>query len=400
MDYKSRFKAHKCCIIMPTYNNDQTLEQVITSILPYTDDLIVVNDGATDKTADILDKFQGQIQVLTHEENKGKGTALRNGFKYGRQKGYDYAITIDSDGQHFADDFSSFLNEIDDNPDTLVIGARNMTQENVPGKSSFGNKFSNFWFFVDTGIKLTDTQSGFRLYPIKAMEGARYITTRFEFEVEVIVKAAWRGIKVKNIPIKVHYEPGKKRISHFKPAKDFTRISILNTWFFILALVYYIPKRFLLSLTRENIRKFLKKHLFNKDEPVRIKVFSIGFGVFMGIFPVWGYQMIIGVAISHLLKLNKALFLVASNISLPPFIPFIIFGSYKLGGVFMENPKDDLLFSSGMSFETIKDNLFQYLLGAVILSSVMGALASLVTWLYFLIKGSKEHEKENSLTSH
>ncbi|UII28862.1 DUF2062 domain-containing protein [Fulvivirga maritima] len=385
---------------MPTYNNDQTLEQVIESILPYTDDLIVVNDGATDNTANILGKFTGQIQGITHEENQGKGIALRNGFKYALEQGYEYAITIDSDGQHFADDFSSFLQEIDDNPNTLVIGARNMTQENVPGKSSFGNKFSNFWFWVDTGIKLTDTQSGFRLYPIKAMQGTRYITSRFEFEVEVIVKAAWRGIEVKNIPIKVHYEPGKKRISHFKPAKDFTRISILNTWFFILALIYYIPKRFILSLTRENIRKFLKKHLFNKEEPVRTKVFSIGFGVFMSIFPVWGYQMIIGVAISHLLKLNKALVLVAANISLPPFIPFIIFGSYKLGGLFMENPKNNLLFSSGISFENIKDNLFQYLVGAVVLSVIMGTFASVVTWLYFLIKGSNEHEKENSITSH
>ena len=400
MDYKSTFKAYKCCIIMPTYNNDQTLQQVVTSVLAYTDDVIVVNDGATDNTAQILASFKDQIQLITHEQNQGKGMALRNAFKYACDKGYDHAITIDSDGQHFAEDFSFFIEELKTNPDALVIGARNMTQENVPGKSSFGNKFSNFWYYVDTGIKMSDTQSGFRLYPIRKMQGIKYLTKKFEFEVEVIVKAAWKGIPVKNVPIKVHYEPGKGRVTHFRPFKDFTRISILNTWFFILALFYYMPKRSLKHLTRENIRKFFKEQLFNKEEPVKTKALSVGFGVFMGIFPVWGYQMLIGVAVAHYFKLNKALFLVAANISFPPFIPLIIFGSYKVGALFMTNPRNDLLFNSGVTMDSVKGNLSQYFLGAVILSIIMGVLAGTLTWLYFLIKRSQNDETQKSVSSH
>ncbi|UII34798.1 DUF2062 domain-containing protein [Fulvivirga ulvae] len=399
MNYQSLFQLHKCCVVIPTYNNAGTLSQVITGVLKYSSNVIVVNDGATDDTPEILRSFNNRIQVINHSKNQGKGAALKNAFKYALSKGYHYAITIDSDGQHFVDDLPGFLEQIEKEPNSLVIGARNMDQENVPGKSSFGNKFSNFWFYVDTGLKLTDTQSGYRLYPIRKMQGIRYMTSRFEFEVEVIVKAAWKGITVKNIPVRVHYEPGKKRISHFRPFTDFTRISILNTWFFILAVLYYIPFRFIKSLTRENIRKFAQKNLFNKDEPIRVKALSIGFGVFMGIFPIWGYQMIVGLALSHLMKLNKALFIVAANISIPPMIPVVIYASYKLGAFFVDNPRDDLLFHSGITYDMIKANLVQYVVGAIVLALAMGILAWLLTLLYFMVRRPFKSEAGDSFTS-
>src|SRR5690606_37082592 len=129
--------------------------------------------------------------------------------------------------------------------------------------------------------------------------------------------------------------------------KDFTRISVLNTYLVTLALLYYIPLRFLKSLTAENIKAFIKKNFFDETEPAYKKALSIGFGVFMGIFPVWGYQLIIGISLSHLLKLNKAIFILAAHISIPPMIPFIIYGSYRLGAFFVKNPQNDILFSQG-----------------------------------------------------
>jgi len=368
-------------VVVPTYNNAGTLEEVIKGLLTFTNNLIVVNDGSTDRTPDILSDFESQVTIINHKQNKGKGTALRNAFKEAEKQGYEYVITIDSDGQHFPSDLSVFLDVIEKQPNTLVIGARNMTQENVPGKSSFGNKFSNFWFWVETGIKLNDTQSGYRLYPVKAMKGIKYLTNRFEFEVEVIVKSAWKGIRVINQPVQVHYEPGDKRVSHFRPIPDFTRISILNTYLVTLALLYYIPRRFLKSLTRENIKAFLQKYFFNKDESAARKAFSIGFGVFMGIFPVWGYQMLLGVTLAHFMRLNKALFLVAANISLPPLIPFIIYGSYELGAFMVAEPKHDLFFSAGLTYELVKDNLFQYIVGAIGLAVVSGVFATILSFL-------------------
>ncbi len=386
MDSKSLFDTHKCCVVIPTYNNDKTLQQVITDVLEYTNNVIVVNDGATDRTKEIIDSFGDKITVIHHSVNQGKGVALRNSFEKARELGYTHAITIDSDGQHFASDLPAFLKEAIKNPTTLVIGARDMAQAGIPGKSSFGHKFSNFWYWVETGITLEDTQSGYRLYPVKALEKIKFYTNRFEFEIEVIVKAAWKGLDIKNIPVQIYYEPGDNRVTHFRPFADFSRISVLNTYLVTLAILYYIPLRFVKNLSHKKIRSFFKDNLFNKEETASRKAYSIGFGVFMGIFPIWGYQMIVGVALAHLMKLNKALFLVAANISIPPIMPFIIYGSYKLGALLVPNPKNDFFFTSGFSLELVKDNIIQYVAGAVALSVLAGLLATLLSFLIVKLK--------------
>src|SRR5690606_27606948 len=120
----------------------------------------------------------------------------RQGFELATSLGYRFAITIDSDGQHFPDDIPVFIHALltEKEDMLLLIGARNMTQASVPKKSSFGNKFSNFWYLVETGIKLSDTQSGFRLYPIHYLQHLKFYTRKFEFEIEAIVRAAWNDV--------------------------------------------------------------------------------------------------------------------------------------------------------------------------------------------------------------
>ena len=193
--YRKRMAELKCCILIPTYNNAHTLGKVIQSVLEFTEQVLVVNDGATDATPEILKTFP-QLRVLTHEQNKGKGVALRNGFNFARDNDYDYCITIDSDGQHSAEDIPKFIDKLEESPASIIMGSRNMEQSSVPGKSSFGHAVSNFWFRFETGINLPDTQSGFRLYPLKSLKPIFFFTTKFEFEIEVIVKAAWHGIPV------------------------------------------------------------------------------------------------------------------------------------------------------------------------------------------------------------
>ena len=181
------------CVIIPTYNNDKTLNRVIEGVLIYTNQIIIVDDGSTDQTSAIL-KTYPNLKPIHFSKNKGKGMALREGFKKALSLGYNYAITIDSDGQHYPDDIPVFIEALKKYKDALFIGSRNMTHDSVPKGSSFGNKFSNFWFWAETGIKLTDTQSGFRLYPLNPISKIKYYTNKFEFEIEVIVKAAWRGV--------------------------------------------------------------------------------------------------------------------------------------------------------------------------------------------------------------
>jgi glycosyltransferase involved in cell wall biosynthesis len=188
---------------------------------------------------------------VTYQKNRGKGYALRTGFSFAVSQGFEYAITMDSDGQHYAADLISILNAFRENPGVIIVGARNMEQSTVPGKSSFGNKFSNFWFWVTTGITMQDTQSGYRLYPIQRMRNLNFFTRKFEFEIEVLVRSSWDGIPVVNVPVKVFYPEKGKRITHFRPFKDFTRISILNTVLVTIALLYIKPRDLWRSLKKK-----------------------------------------------------------------------------------------------------------------------------------------------------
>ena len=380
---KLKFVEQNCCVIIPTYNNQKTIAEVVTETLKYTDRIIVVNDGATDDTPRILNKFEekylNQITLIHQPKNLGKGMALRTAFKKALELGYRYAITIDSDGQHFPSDFEHFLNKIQLEPDSLIIGARNMNSENVPGGSSFGNKFSNFWFLVETGKKMPDTQSGYRLYPIKKMQKLRYFTSRFEFEIEVIVKAAWKGISVISIPVQIYYAKGNERVTHFRPFKDFSRISILNTYLVILAFLWYKPFKLLKGLNPKDIKAFFIKHFFDFNEPISRKSASVAVGIFFGIVPIWGYQLVAAIGAAYLLKLNKAIVILSANISFPLMIPVILMSSIKVGE-WVTGEQSTFNFNN-VSLETIKSNLYVYATGATVLSIVAALVFGAVTYV-------------------
>lgn len=381
--YKAKMNTLRCCVIIPTYNNEQTLAKVISDVQEYCDQVIVVNDGATDTTPDILKQFP-KVHVIAYSPNKGKGMALRKGIRYAQEQNFRYAITIDSDGQHFADDIPVFIDKIEEEPDSLLIGARNLNQENMPKKNTFGNKFSNFWFTLFTGISLPDTQSGYRLYPIEKMKGSRYFTTKYEFEIEVSVKAAWRGINVLPVPIKVFYAEGKKRISHFRPGTDFTRISLLNTYLFFPALIWFRPLRLIRSLTKDNIKAFIRKHFMDPTETAAQKSNAVAFGVFMGIIPIWGYQLVAAILLAHAFKLNKMIVGLAANISVPPMIPLLLYGSLKTGQLVLQKDMSNNIFNNEITLAAVKMHLVEYLVGSVVFAIIMAVLSWLIC--YFILK--------------
>lgn len=239
----------KLCVIIPTYNNAGTILDVITDVERYVSDIIVVNDGCTDGTASLL-AGRGGITVVEYGANRGKGGALKAGFERARQMGFDYAITIDADGQHYADDIPAFLQAHEQHPDALIVGSRNLHSENMPGKNTFANKFSNFWFTVQTAQSLPDTQTGYRLYPLRKMGSMRWLTSRYEAELEMLVFAAWHAVRLVPIKVRVYYPPAGERVSHFRPVYDFARISVLNTVLCFLAVVYGYPLKFIKTLCR------------------------------------------------------------------------------------------------------------------------------------------------------
>lgn len=373
--YKVELKQMKICVIVPTYNNEKTVGRVVEEVLKYSSDVVVVNDGATDSTTEILKGFGDRIYSISYSPNRGKGYALRMGFQKAFELGYEYAITIDSDGQHFANDIPKFLETHKTHPDAVIMGARNLDAEGMPAKNGFANRFSNFWFRLQTGIFMPDTQTGFRLYPLKKIENINFFTTRFEFEIEVIVKLAWRDVPFVSVPIQVKYDPNE-RVSHFRPGPDFTRISFLNAWFTILTAAYHLPRRLIL---KGKLFKLIKEEASKPEESNVRKAASIGLGFFFGVLPIWGFQLLVGIPTSIFLRMNKVLFIAAANISLPPLIPFIIFFSYLMGQPFFDNEMISFDKIAELSLENIHDNFIQYVTGAIILSIVLGLLGFLTS---------------------
>jgi len=379
----------KICVLIPTYNNERTLKRVVEGVLQYTKNIIIINDGSTDTTAQILENYS-QVEHILVPKNKGKGNALRQGFKKAFALGYDYAITIDSDGQHFPEDIQVFVEALEqsENKNLLLIGARNMNQEGVPGKSSFGNKFSNFWFWFETGIKLTDTQSGFRMYPLKALEELKFYTNKFEFEIEVIVKAAWNDVTVKNVPIQVLYDESE-RVSHFRPFKDFTRISILNTCLIFMLAFYIKPRNLFRKLKKKGFKRFfIEDFLRSQDSPTK-KALSVALGIFIGLSPFWGFHTLLVISLTILFRLNKAIAFAFSNISLPPFIPFVLYASSKIGQVILGVDYHYTLDTFKNNFE-ITEHLKTYIVGSFSLATAAAILLGIISFIFFSIFEKKK----------
>ena len=232
----------KICVIIPVYNHAKTIGAVIDGVLHYGLKVFVVNDGSTDNLLDILQIYEEKIELISYPKNKGKGYALKCGFQAAQKENYEYAITLDADGQHRPEDIPLLLSEIEQYPNSLIIGSRKLVHENMPSKSTFANRFSNFWFTVHTGKCLPDTQTGFRLYPLLQMKKMNLATSRYEAELELLVCLAWRGVNIIPVKINVFYPERNERVTHFRPFQDFFRISVLNTVFTFVAIIYGYPR--------------------------------------------------------------------------------------------------------------------------------------------------------------
>ncbi len=375
--YKPIFKELKCCVLIPTYNNERTVKKVIREVLEYTDDLVVVNDGSTDSTPQILDSIP-EIQRVNFPKNRGKGIALREGFKFAIAQGYEFAITLDSDGQHYAHDIPTLIHRLEREKNILIIGARNMDQASVPGKSSIGNKFSSFWYWVITGIRLPDTQSGFRLYPIGQYKKMKFFTGKFEFEIEVMVRSAWAGINVTSEPVSVYY--GSDRVSHFRPGPDVFRITMLNTLFVLMSFFIVRPVKLILNLGKKKFWTDVKNSIVGSEESNIKKALSVAFGIFIGIVPIWGFQLAVGIPLALLFRLNVAIVVASANISFPPMNVFIMFMSYKFGAFFLRNPSHDLVLDFNLTQHDFLKFLYQFVIGGTALAIISAVFLGMITW--------------------
>lgn len=217
-----KISGHRFAVVIPVYNHGAMVKDVVLGAVKLGFPVIVVDDGSTDITPQRLQGIPG-IRVITHEHNLGKGSALMTGFRVAADIA-DFAITMDADGQHFPEDALAMIAAVPKGSKPLVTGYRKqMTHKLVPWTSHMGRRFSNLWITASGGPGIRDSQSGFRIYPLPEALNLKTRARRYQFEVEVLVKAHRNKIAVIEVPIRVAY-PGD-RVSHFHPFIDFLRNS-------------------------------------------------------------------------------------------------------------------------------------------------------------------------------
>jgi glycosyltransferase involved in cell wall biosynthesis len=209
-------------VVIPVYNHGATAAEVVHNAALMGFPVIVVDDGSTDGGCDNLEAIP-DTRVIRHPHNLGKGAALRTGMQ-AAAKSARWAICMDADGQHHAEDMFRLVNAIPAGLRPIVVGRR-QAMESAPWTSRFGRKFSNFWVWVASGAALSDSQSGFRIYPLPEVFDLDVRAGRYQYEIEVLAKAAWHGVPIMEAPVSVSYAPGGRRISHFRPWVDFVRNS-------------------------------------------------------------------------------------------------------------------------------------------------------------------------------
>lgn len=227
-------KSNSLCLLIPVYNNPQTIARVVAEVLAYNLPIIVVDDGS-DVPVETLIERDTTVTVVRHSQNQGKGVALRTGALKAKEMGFSHCLTMDGDGQHFAQDIPKFLDLFDGSFDdrTMIIGVRDFEACNPPKSSVIGRRIGNFWVWVESGVWVSDTQTGFRLYPVEFLSYPSS-TVRYEFEIENLVKFLWSGGKVMEVSVKTLYD--ETRVTHFDKFKDNMYMTILHTKLVLLRL--------------------------------------------------------------------------------------------------------------------------------------------------------------------
>ena len=214
----------RVAILIPALNEELAIRKVVESALAVLPDVIVVDDGSNDRTAEILATLP--VSVIRHETPQGKGESLRDGFREALRRGFDAVVAMDGDGQHDAADIPRMLAAARQFPNHLVIGARIRTRDNQPNARRRANAVADWGISWGCGIPVADTQSGQRYYPRAAMELVDLPAQGFVFEAAILIAAVREaGLGVVSIPIETRYDR-EFRLSHFRPVRDVTLITL------------------------------------------------------------------------------------------------------------------------------------------------------------------------------
>lgn len=367
-------------IVIPVYNHGATLREVAEKSLAVHPEILVVDDGSTDGGAARLAGLP--VSVIGHAANRGKGAAILTAAHEARRRGLTHLVTLDADGQHDPADIARFLTVLRQDPWAVLVGTRDFNQPAIPRASRFGRAFSNFWLRLQTGVSIGDSQSGFRAYPVALLEALHLREMGYAFEVEVLVKASWAGVALREVPVSVYYPPPGERISHFQRFRDNLRLSYLNTRLTLRALVP-LPHRRLVPETRAG-EKISAIHplrsvraLLTENAQPRELAAAAALGVFLGTLPIFGFHTVVVLLAAAFFRLNRLAALGANQLCMPPFVPALCI---EIGYLMRHGG-----FLTEVSWRTLGrealQRLWEWFLGSLIVAPVFALLIGGVVYL-------------------
>lgn len=212
----------KGCVIIPAFRESGRIGAVVEGVRAFVPDVLVVDDGSPDDTAGQAERA-GAV-VLRHAANCGKGAALDTGFRSARERGFEFAITLDGDGQHAPADLPAFIQEFRQSGTPVLIGTRMSDTRSMPWVRRLTNRFMSWLLSREMGQWVPDTQCGYRLYALAVVPERPAQSKRFAAESEILMELSRRGIKIGSVPIATIYGTEQSKIHPIKDAIRFLKM--------------------------------------------------------------------------------------------------------------------------------------------------------------------------------
>jgi len=382
-------------IIAPTYNHAATLQTFLPALLHRAAALcvpvIIINDGSSDDTPRVLHAIPN-LTILTHPANRGKAAALRTGFEHALAQRFTHALTIDTDGQHTPDDIQTLLALAHQHQHALILGTRARTIPGYPLGSRAGRAVSNFWVWAESGQRVTDSQSGLRVYPLVIERQLRCRAARYGYETEVLTRLGWAGGQIIQHNIACTYTIPGGRLTHFKPTKDSLAAVAMHLYLWHRALLPGKPagprlphsSPHLGTLWHRALWFFSPKRLWTMirgDHAGRERfAASVAWGVMMAFAPLYGIKTIACLALAAKLRLHPLVLIGTSSLCTPPLGFLFIAASVTTGHLLLRGGMPDLSAldpRTAGAFHAMGGFLLDWIVGSLVAGA---AFALLVYW--------------------
>jgi len=394
--------AFRPVVVAPTYDNVRWLPHVLSQLERLGLDVIVVNDGSGDGTDRVLGVWQAQAQttrrfVITHPTNRGKAAALKSGFGLAMTMGYTHAVSIDTDGQHDPQDVVRLLAVSRRHPDSLVLAARDAYADGYPPLNRLGRRISNLLLCWQSGARIDDSQCGLRVYPLGLIGQLKLRWGRYGLETEVLARAAWAGVPMRQIPVRCVYRLPGGRVTHFRPWRDSCAAAAMHAVLLSRALLPWPMPRLGRRPTGTiwwRLGRWLspaRAWRAVRESAVQRRRLAAGLatGVFIANLPLYGLQTAAALLAARRLRFHPLAVVVGSHLSTPPIGPLLVMTAIATGHVVLHRglPWPQSYDPRLIGYDTLLRNLLvEWLVGGLIVGAALGLLTfgiarAVIAWI-------------------